>query len=854
MSVYRLLLLSAGLTLIPVLLGRAAEETQPRTDAYGDPLPAGVLARLGTARFKVPSHPDVLIFSPDGSLLALTDQYQICLVKTRTGKMVRVYKEEQEIPRYCDRLAFSPDGRLLAASGREAVVLLDPVKGGRVAAFATPGSESVAVSFSRDGKRLALGTEGNGRNQKPTVWDVGTKQKIATLPASHEKRVDVCLSPDGKSLASWEALDLGNPFDKNGVVQLWDVETGKELHRIRTEKGRGGEGAFSPDGKQFTLAEAYWNPTSWDVGTGKKQHDLRLAFGCRLLRYSPDGKRILAGEGDGAIELFDATSGKRLGRWQGPGWPVDTVAFLPGNKILAAGIQHQTLQFWEAPSGRVRPMPVGHLGSISQVGFSQDGKQVVSAGLDAVRFWDRAAGKEIRWLSLSQAVPGSRVREGTSWILLSPGGQRLLASNGAASEASVVDLATGGRLLGFVPRASGIVPVAAFSGDGATMAGVCEGDKEEGYRPVVQLWDVPKKKPLRRILVMGRLDNPVGLGGNTMALSRDGQVLALFDRSCYLWVWETRTGKVLGKTTLSGGECTAVAISPDGGQLAVQERGADSRVRLWDVARKAELRSFPIEEGPLYRLAFSPDGRTLAAVVGDSKVLSKVVLWELVTGKVRAEYRGDQDWITSLAFAPDGRTLATGGNDSTVLLWDLTGRTGTASKLSLKLTAQEQTRLWDDLANPDARKGHEAMIRLAAAPADAVALLSRELKPDAGRPLGDKEIDQVIAELDSDEFEIREKASLRLELAGQRVRPAMVKMLAKTPSPEVKRRLQGLLEILAGTNPLPGRIRPTRAVELLERLGTPEARRHLEAISRGNADSTLTGEARSALRRWSPRP
>src|SRR5262249_58764723 len=134
----------------------------------------------------------------------------------------------------------------------------------------------------------------------------------------------------------------------------------------------------------------------------------------------------------------------------------------------------------------------------------------------------------------------------------------------------------------------------------------------------------------------------------------------------------------------------------------------------------------------------------------------------------------------------------------------------------------------------DAGRAHQGMARLAAAPAEAVALLRQRVKPDLRKSLGAQEVERLIADLESDSFAVREQASRALEEAGRSVRPALLKALDAQPGAEKKRRLRHLLERMPATaGPVPELVGPLRAVELLERLGTPEARRPLGTLARG---------------------
>src|SRR5206468_3023688 len=124
-----------------------------------------------------------------------------------------------------------------------------------------------------------------------------------------------------------------------------------------------------------------------------------------------------------------------------------------------------------------------------------------------------------------------------------------------------------------------------------------------------------------------------------------------------------------------------------------------------------------------FALAWSPDGRTLAAASADMTIR----LWETVTGSQLRQLIGHTDGVCSVAWSPDGKTLASGSWDATVLVWDI-ANAGFSDKpqLSLDLAA-----LWDDLA-ADAPKAYEAIRALIAAPPQTVPFLRQRLQADAG--------------------------------------------------------------------------------------------------------------------------
>ena len=128
------------------------------------------------------------------------------------------------------------------------------------------------------------------------------------------------------------------------------------------------------------------------------------------------------------------------------------------------------------------------------------------------------------------------------------------------------------------------------------------------------------------------------------------------------------------------------------------------------------------------------------------------------------------------------------------------------------------------------------MRRLIAAPADAFLCLRFRLKPVEG--MDEKAIERLVADLDSDNFAVREQATKKLRKLGELAEPACRKALASRPTLEMSRRLRALLDEVSQRQwPLtPEILRQVRAVEVLERIGTPGARELLEALSRGAFD------------------
>jgi WD40 repeat protein len=207
---------------------------------------------------------------------------------------------------------------------------------------------------------------------------------------------------------------------------------------------------------------------------------------------------------------------------------------------------------------------------------------------------------------------------------------------------------------GLIPEVTGQAFSAALAPDGGTLAiGCLDGS--------VKLWDVnagvvrfslPGNKRVARALVF----SPVG---SLLACAYDDRTLRF---------WDPVTGTELASVKDFRFTICHLAFAPNGGLLAIggPNNKGGAELRLLDVTTRQDI-SLPKEQvagvGPL---AFSPDGRTLAAAAKDV-----VKLWDVNLRQVRQTLTLGGGRINVVAFSPDGRLLAAGGRDRTVKVWNL---------------------------------------------------------------------------------------------------------------------------------------------------------------------------------------
>jgi len=835
----------------------AGEAPRPRTDAHGDSLPTGALARLGTSRFRL-NHPQYLLtLSPDGKLLAASGESgMILLLDTATGLEVRQIKAEWSGTR--GNLRFSPDGTRLVMAGLRGIHVVDVKTGAVIADFPQTGrGERTSLTFSGDGKLLAAGAVNSGEKQSIAVWDLETKKPIATLSPLHNRLVHAALSHDGKTLATWGQTDEPvAPGGRNGnpILQLWDVATAKELRQITAENGTPVNAAFSPDGRQLAVVESGSALSVWDVlrGTLIRRQAARSGSGA-VMHYSPDGKTLVVGTSEGAVQTWEVSTGKRLDLSHGPESQLFAIAFVDG-KVLAAGIRNQALFLWDASSGALRSPGDLHTTKITGLAFTRDSKVLVTVA-ENVRWWNVATAKSYRHLNLRDD-PRQR-RFGRSELALGPDGKFLSWARRDENDLRIIDVERNEEVYQLQVFSTHQGVASAFTGDGRGFAALSVDLSGGQPATVARVWDLNTGQERRRLA--GKLTD-----FGTLAFSPDGNRVAVAATTVRrvpnpqnegeVQVWDVDSGKELARIQTPA-LITTLNFSADGAVLATA--GArQTQVELWDSTSGARLRGLETDRQQFcYQVLFSPDGRLLAGVVANSLDRdSRVILWELVSGKVRAEFSGHRGAISALAFAPDGRTLATAGTDTTVLVWNLVGGVEEAGRPAGQLTEQDLADLWSDLESSDARKAHRAMSRLIAAPEQAVGLIRQRVPPAAGKPLEAREVERLLANLDNDSFAVREKSHLALEAAGKSVRPALLEALEGKLSPEKKRRLQELLDAMTSAGPTPELVAPLRALEVLDRLDTPEALRLLQDLGQGNSAARLTHEAQLVLRRLKRQP
>jgi WD40 repeat protein len=801
----------------------ARKEIAPeRTDRFGDPLPENALARLGTLRLRHGQGSNSLCFLPDGTSLIAGggEAGPIRLWELPRGRELRRFQCESARPTWS--IALAPDGKTLASGCGKAVMLWDMRSGQETTRLTGHENNVMAVAFSADGTQLASGSLDN----TVRVWDVARHTQTHSI-RTQIAVCDVTFSANGKELAFAElggharVVDLatGNEVmkldgfagkvmhiafsptdrilaassvrDKN--IQLWDVAGRKLIRELVGHEEGVWSLAFSPDGRTLASGGGLDQDCAvriWDVSSGNEVHRISAhAYVVSGLGFSKDGTLLASSGGEGAIRIWDtATWAERSPQTNPHSW-VLTSKYSPDGRLIALGSKLGTVDCFDARTRLLVRQFGNEPGGVVRVAFSPNGNLLASAGLQgAIRLWNVATGQEIGEL---------KGHSGWVYIAISPDG-RLLASAGQDKALRLWDLASR-KEIRRIGEAECELHEVAFSPDGKTLAsaaGDMNGRANNWKSSAARLFDVASGRLIRRWA------SPQEWLVETVAFSPDGRLLAAGGFRGPVVVWNVDTGKEYRR--LVSDPSAATAFTRD--------------------------------------LCFSADGKTLASANTDFTQSDgrgwSVTLWELATGKARTRFEGHADAVMTIAFAPDGRSLVSGSNDTTALIWDVTGST-TQRGAHVSISSA-----WDALGGSDAVKAFKAIWCLTTTPRETIAFLREHLRPvhreDAAR------IERLILDLDGDRFAIREKATQELQGLADLAEPALRRRLAAQPSLEAQRRIESMLQRLDPVTD-PGRLRGLRAIEVLDHIGSREARALLEQLAGGAADSRLTQEAKAAL-------
>ena len=575
-----------------------------------------------------------LAFSPDGKLLAVADREHKITIWPLDGTRPNQPQATLNHEEWVRRVIFLPDSRTLVSVAGDNAYLWSLDKPEKPLRTFPQGSKIFsALDISRDGRLLATAGKGDdsGEGRVIKIWSIDGNEPIARPKATYNTNgawlMSIGFSPDGCCIAT--SAVLTRSVGKAHMATIRSVAGGEPLELPLEEATDAIK--FTPDGKSLiTGSRDSWVRVWQPVGETLPEMLGRLAAGggkpiiaswstrilaghgdrVRGIDASQDGTRLASGSGDFTAKVWDAETGENILTLSGHSNYVEAARFHPDGHHVATASRDGTVKYWNID---------GHANSINSLAFNPQGTLLVTASADrTARVWD-----------VSSDTPRQR------YLLTGHGDQ---------------------------------VYRAAFDSTGKLLA-------TAGLDKQLILWDVDTGQEIRRIQkhVDQLRDVAFSPGGRRMASGgADGKA----------WLYElpatdlaTADIPAIMVSHSDGGEqISALAFHPTREQWATS--GYDGKLRLWDftgqslgtIAMPEKLRSRGIR---LADIAFSPDGRRVATVVGHHVMLWPIDAFTQPQEPVVATIaEGSRAFCSALKFTADSEQLAVACSDGGVRLLD----------------------------------------------------------------------------------------------------------------------------------------------------------------------------------------
>ncbi|KAM6537996.1 hypothetical protein FALCPG4_003886 [Fusarium falciforme] len=579
-----------------------------------------------------------LIFSPQNSVIRsqftdlmppwitqkpITEENWTPLITTLGGQ-ASVY--------YC--IAFSPTEDLLASvSSNGTASLWDYITGTERFKFEGRGPrEAHCVSFSADGKRIAIGLD-NGSLQVREF----AKGKVIELRGHGESISHVAFSPrDHRILAS---------VGTRGTRLIWNVDKRRIIHKCRYSGEEFGEPvSFSGDGSLVYFAGQGGGgpPVLMSVETGDCIEMPETGEDDDILTttFSIDGQTVATATKE-AVTIKDLSTG--IQRFQGPSKDVTQMAFSPDGKVLALVIGQSDVELHDVKKWAV----IGSFHTtryVEHIAFCRDGNTIAIYGGAGLQLWDT-----------SSVIDGLPVEEPTSFedLMFLPNSDSQVLGH-SADGARVLD-ASGGHVKSR-PLDLDLVRQARTSPDKrfVAMSG-----------PRTQLWDSSMSK------LLFETDE-----SDYVVFSQDGTRMVLPDyrSGCNLRVFDTKTFEETWELSLSDNVWLATfEISPNGQFIGSWSNiGLSYQFQLWDLAtQKSKLLLAPEDLSDPSGIIFSPDSQLVAPMWLSSDLRSVTVkLIEVATGRDRGSISHTNSSCLKPVFHNDNQLFVSVKDENFITGWD----------------------------------------------------------------------------------------------------------------------------------------------------------------------------------------
>jgi len=537
--------------------------------------------------------------------------------------------------------AFSPDGKILAVYYWDDAVRWWDLQNGKELCPAFRNASGLGA-FSATGQEYILGTrDGTVRFLKIQIGEV---LRIITNVGEL-----IAVTPDART---------GVTIDTNHLLKVIDLKTGStrftKTSRVsrRSDLSWNATIAIANDGKTLAVSLPYEAARpSLDTQTKIELYDLETQTALNPIRrqgelysllFTPDGKTLITGWGDGSIQLSEI-SGTNDFKILAHKLPVLSLALSADRNTLASGSSDESIQLWELPSGKLKPQgPQWQFEDVWSLAFSPDGHQLAAGGRNTI-----ITICDLRQTPVLDEVQGLSPKNWGNFTF-SPNSKWMAAvCKGDVAKVWETDS------MRLVATLTNVGYVMVFSPDSRTLL-------VTDSRNVPFWWNLETSA---RIPLPER-----GVGGVACAdISSDRRLGILGHENGMLQLVEIEAGRDIAIWPAHEGGVLSLKFSPGANQII--SGGRDRSITIWDRASHKRIASNPGEHrGAVCGLAYSQVADRIASGCG----ADMIKIWDPANlSKALASMPYHKASIRTLDFSLDGKTLASGSEDRTVRLFSV---------------------------------------------------------------------------------------------------------------------------------------------------------------------------------------
>jgi WD40 repeat protein/serine/threonine protein kinase len=615
-----------------------------------------------------------VVFNPDGRT-AVTVNELIIFWDLNTGEELRhISAPGRTVAHNREWLIFSPDGSSIAMPTDYNIDFIDVETGEVLRTLSGHTNVVRSVNFSPDGQTLVSGSLDNTL----IVWDMATGTPLRTLSGHEDDIQSVAYSPDGTRIIS---------SSDDTTLILWDAAKGEIIHRFNEDHSvyqNPTMGAmFSPDGRTIA-ASSQTSLTSWDAQTFELIWQVETGFSMRLT-MSHDGRHILVGSGNHA-RLFDAADGSLVMTLQGHTAEVIGVDLSADDRYAVTSSFDGTIRLWDLHYGAQTAPPMELVGGGAHVALSHDGVYMLVSSSNGdeglLTLYDVASGAEISRFG-SDGIAFRNLFFGWRFlpVAFSPDGQYAISSAMTVEQEEIVTIDETGAetpqtiettpvflvlwdvATGTIVHEYGPIPINPFRDyneeitalqfhpDGRSFIAVSRDEN-------VTVWDVESGTLLRSF---GHYD-----GSYSAVFSPDGRTVLMGETANTIGLWDFESGELIRRfgafRTPHTIRIRTVTFSPDGRYFASGDD--NSLIIVWDVETGQVLHRFVGHQGGIWSLDFNADGTQMLSGSTDGVI----ILWDVATGQAIRRYTEHTLNIRDIFFI-DNQTFISLSEDGTLRRW-----------------------------------------------------------------------------------------------------------------------------------------------------------------------------------------